>query len=65
MIPHHGAPKCGQGAGSVDGGTKATFAFDAEIGGFFKMAEPLAARIMQRHYETNLATLKDLLEAQA
>lgn len=50
---------------SVDGGTKATFAFDAEIGGFLKMAEPLAARMMRRQYETNLATMKDLLEAGA
>lgn len=50
---------------SVAGGTKVSLAFEAEPGGFFKVAEPVFARTAQRQWETNLATLKDLLEAQA
>jgi len=49
---------------SVEGGTKLTFAMEVEPGGFFRVAEPLLARNVQRQYETNLATMKDLLEAQ-
>jgi hypothetical protein len=41
-----------------------TIALDAEPGGFFKLAEPLVARITQRQWETNLENLKDLLESQ-
>lgn len=50
---------------SVNPGTKVTMAIEAETGGFFKLAEPLVARQANRQYETNLATMKDLLEAQA
>ena len=49
----------------VEGGTKATFGFDADLGGFFRMAEPLVVRMLRRQYETNLNHLKDLLEAGA
>lgn len=48
---------------SVAGGTRVTILAEAEPGGFFKLAEPIFARTAQRQYETNLATLKDLLEA--
>ena len=48
---------------SVNHGTKVSMAVEAETGGFFKVAEPLVARQMNRQYETNLATLKDLLES--
>jgi len=50
---------------SVAGGTKVTRAIEAEMGGFFKLAEPLVVRMMRRQFETNFAILKDLLEAQA
>lgn len=50
---------------SVARGTKVTIHAEVEPGGFFRLAEPIFARTAQRQYETNLATLKDLLEAQA
>ena len=43
-------------------GTKVTFTMQGEAGGFFKLAEPIVACSTQRQWETNLATLKDLLE---
>ena len=49
---------------SVGGGTKVTIVAEAEPGGFFRLAEPIFARVARRQYETNLATLKDLLEVQ-
>jgi uncharacterized protein YndB with AHSA1/START domain len=49
----------------VEGGTEVTFEVEAEIGGFFRFAEPLVARMGKRQMETQLANLKDLLEAQA
>ncbi len=48
-----------------EGETKVTFLFEAEPGGFFKLAEPLVARASKRDSEANVATLKDILEAQA
>jgi uncharacterized protein YndB with AHSA1/START domain len=50
---------------SVAGGTKVSVVTEGETGGFFKLAEPIFARMLQRQYETNFANLKDLLEAQA
>ena len=50
---------------SVVGGTKVTREAQAEMSGFFRLAEPLAARMMRRQFETNFANLKDLLEAGA
>ena len=47
----------------AEGGTKVTFVMEGDAGGFFKLAEPLVARTVQRQWETNLATLKDILEA--
>lgn len=47
------------------GGTKFSVDLDADAGGFFKLGEPLVNRMLQRQYETNGATLKDILEAQA
>ncbi len=48
---------------AVDGSTKVTMVGEAEPGGFFKLAEPLALRMTQRQLETSLNNLKDLLEA--
>ena len=47
------------------GGTQVTFLLTGEPGGFFKLAEPVLMQILQRQWQTNLANLKDVLEAQA
>ena len=49
---------------SDEGSTRFTQTFDAEVGGFFRLAEPLVARAIRRQMEADMATLKDLLEAQ-
>ncbi len=48
----------------VDGGTRVTFILEADVGGFFKLAEPIVIRIAKRQFETDYNNLKDLLEAQ-
>ena len=45
------------------GGTRFTQTFDAEVGGFFRLTEPLVARAIRRQTEADMATLKDVLEA--
>jgi hypothetical protein len=45
------------------GSTRFTHTFETEVGGFFRLAEPLVARAIRRHLEADMATLKDLLEA--
>lgn len=45
--------------------TRYTINSEFEVGGFFKIAEPLVARTTRRQVEANLSTLKDLLEADA
>ncbi len=50
---------------SVAGGTKVTRVTEAEMGGFFKLAEPLVVRMLKRQFDTNFANLKDLLEEQS
>jgi hypothetical protein len=48
----------------TDGGsTRFTQIFEAEVGGFFRLAEPLVARAIRRQMEADMATMKDLLEA--
>ena len=47
----------------AENGTRFTQTFDAEVGGFFRLAEPLVARAMRRQTEADMATLKDVLEA--
>ena len=49
---------------AAEGGTKVTSSGRGDAGGFFKLAEPLVARMLKRQTETNTANLKDLLEAQ-
>jgi uncharacterized protein YndB with AHSA1/START domain len=46
-----------------NGGTDVTIEGDIEAGGFFKLAEPVMARVVGRQLETDAQTLKDLLEA--
>ena len=45
-------------------GMRVTFLLTGEPGGFFKLAEPVLMQILQRQWQTNLANLKDVLEAQ-
>ncbi len=49
---------------AAEGGTKVTNSGEGDAGGFFKLAEPLVARMLRRQFDTNSANLKDLLEAQ-
>jgi len=49
---------------AVNGGTRVTLAVEAEAAGFFKLAEPIGARMLNRQFETNFGNLKDLLEAE-
>jgi len=49
----------------VGDGTQVTFLLTGDPGGFFKLAEPVLMQILQRQWQTNLANLKDVLEAQA
>ena len=46
-----------------DGGTLLTQIYQGEVGGFFKMAEGLAVKQMQKQVESDCQTLKKLLEA--
>jgi len=48
----------------VEGGTKLTFFMEGELRGFFRLADPIVIRMLQRDVETNLARLKDILEAE-
>jgi uncharacterized protein YndB with AHSA1/START domain len=50
---------------NVDGGTRVHVRLEAEPGSFFKLAEPVLARMAKRNIEGNLANLKDLMEAHA
>lgn len=47
----------------ADGGTRIDAVIEGEPGGFFRVAEPLVVRAVERELRTNLATLKDVLEA--
>ena len=47
----------------VEGGTQVTVALEAEVGGLFKLAEPLVVRMIKRNIETDFANLKDLMES--
>jgi uncharacterized membrane protein len=49
----------------VDGGTRVNLLFEADPGGFFKLAEPLLASMAKRNIEGELANLKDLMDAHA
>ncbi len=49
----------------VEEGTRVNVALEGELGGFFKLAEPLLKTMMKRGIENDLATVKDLMEAHA
>ena len=61
-IPTEGGVTC---EAAAEGETHVTLFGQAEVGGFFKLAEPLVARMLQREWDTNMANLKDLLEKPA
>ena len=46
------------------GGTKVVTTLEGEPAGFFKIGEPILARIAKRQFQTQLDTAKELLEAQ-
>lgn len=50
---------------SVDGGTRVTESAKSELAGLFGLADPLLSRALGRQFRTNLANLKDLMEAGA
>ena len=45
-------------------GTRVSMVANAELGGFFRIAEPMVVRMARRQMETEMANLKDLLEGQ-
>ena len=45
------------------GGTKVTFTVQGDPGGFFRLAEPILARMVKRQIEADYNNLKDLLES--
>ena len=48
----------------ADGGsTRFTQTFEGEVGGFFRLAEPVVGGVISRQSKTDMATLKDLLES--
>lgn len=48
---------------AAGGGTKLTQIAEGDVGGFFKVGEPIVARIAKKQFETAAETLKELLEA--
>ncbi len=61
LIPMEGGFTCEPVA---EGETRVDFLGEGDVGGVFKLAEPVVAKMTQRMWETNLSNLKDLLEAQ-
>lgn len=49
----------------VEGGTKVTVMVEADVGGFFKLAEPVVARTVTKQVEADFDGLKGILEAEA
>ena len=46
-------------------GTRVAVTFEADPGGFFKLAEPLIVSVARRQFQSDLDNLKDLMEANA
>ncbi len=47
-----------------NGGTRLVSAAEAELGGFFKLSEPILERIVKKQLKAQFETAKELLEAQ-
>ncbi len=64
-VTYHRA-RCVHCLGSVSSGNSpVTLVIEGEVGGLFRLAEPIVIRIIQRNLETSLANLKDIVEAEA
>jgi uncharacterized membrane protein len=48
----------------IAGGTRVSLTREAETGGFFKLAEPLMMKTVNKQIQTDLANLKNVLETQ-
>ena len=48
-----------------DRGTRLTFVGEGEPGGFFRLGEPIVARVAERQFKSDYETLKDILEGGA
>ena len=48
---------------TAEGGTMVSLHGEADVGGFFKVGEPIVGRMAQRQWETSYHNLKDVLEA--
>ena len=48
----------------VEGGTRFTLIVEGELRGFFRLADAIVVRVMQRDMEGDVARLKDILEAE-
>jgi hypothetical protein len=48
---------------AVGGGTELKIVLDGEPGAFFKLAEPLVARVAQHELDVSYSTLREILEA--
>ena len=49
----------------VEGGTRFTIRYEAEVRGFFKLVMPLLAGSVKRQHEGDLRKVKELMEARA
>lgn len=45
------------------GGTRVLYQAQAESRGLFKLADPIVARIVKKHWDSNLEALKEILQA--
>ena len=57
------ATGCYQLEPAEGGSTRFRQTFEGEVGGFFRLAEPVMGRVISRQTEADMATLKDLLES--
>lgn len=48
---------------TAEGGTRVKLLGEAEVGGFFRLGEPIVGPMVQRQWETSYLNLKDVLEA--
>ena len=49
---------------SAEDATRLTLVGDADVGGFFKLGEPILVRVARRQTESELQKLKDILESE-
>ena len=49
----------------VEGGTRVTFSVETEVGGFFKLVEPLMAKIGGRRLTADAIMVKEFIESRA